>query len=92
MALKIETKIENPIRPHDISDYCAFLDSDDDFYIIDNNAENIVQLDWSGCVVFPISIEIETIEQFLRHQFGENTLLKRAYRTGEDYSITVEAN
>ena len=92
MALKIETKIENPILPHDISDYCAFIDSDDDFYISDNNAENIVQLDWSGCVVFPIPIEIETIEEFLRHQFGMNTLLKRAYRTGDDYSITVEAN
>lgn len=92
MALKIETNVENPITPHDICDYCAFLDSDDDFYLIASDGEHIVQLDWDGCVVFPISMEIDTIEDFLRHQFGTNTLLKRAYRTGEDYSITVQAN
>ena len=90
MALKVETNVKS--LPHNICDFCAFLDDDDDFYLIDSNGDYIVQLDWNGCITFPIPNDIETIEQFLRHQFGTNTLLKQAYRTGDDYSITVQAN
>ena len=94
MALTVKTEVTDTLNEHYISDYSAFLDDDNDFYLIDNDSGDvIVQLNDSGCRVFAVSADIGTIEEFLTETFGKNTHLKRVYgNNGGGYNITVEAN
>lgn len=94
MALTVKTEVTDTLNEHYISDYSAFLDDDNDFYLIDNDSGDfIVQLNDSGCRVFAVSVDIDTIEEFLTETFGKNTHLKRVYgNNGGGYNITVEAN
>lgn len=93
MALTVKTDVKDIMNEHYISDYSAFLDDDNDFYLIDNDSGDfITQLDDSGCRVFAVPLDVETIEDFLTETFGKNTHLKRVYRSGDGYGITVEAN
>ena len=94
MALTVKTEVTDTLNEHYISDYSAFLDDDNDFYLIDNDSGDvIVQLNDSGCRVFAVSADIDTIEEFLTETFGKNTHLKRVYgNNGGGYNITVEAN
>ena len=94
MALTVKTEVTDTLNEHYISDYSAFLDDDNDFYLIDNDSGDfIVQLNDSGCRAFAVSVDIDTIEEFLTETFGKNTHLKRVYgNNGGGYNITVEAN
>ena len=94
MALTVKTEVTDTLNEHYISDYSAFLDNDNDFYLIDNDSGDfIVQLDDLGCRVFEVPAGIDTIEDFLTDTFGKNTHLKRGYgNNGGGYNITVEAN
>lgn len=94
MALMVKTEVKDTLNEHYISDYSAFLDDDNDFYLIDNDSGDfIVQLNEAGCRVFAVSADIDTIEDFLTETFGKNTHLKRVYgNNGSGYNITVEAN
>ena len=45
MALTVKTEVTDTLNEHYISDYSAFLDDDNDFYLIDNDSGDfIVQL------------------------------------------------
>lgn len=93
MALKVKTEAKDALNNHYFSDYSAFLDSDDDFYLIDNDSGDlVVQLEHSGCRVFAVPAGVDTIESFLEKAFGKGTYLKRVYRDDDDYDITVEAS
>ncbi len=94
MALMVKTEVKDTLNEHYISDYSAFLDDDNDFYLIDNDSGDfIVQLTDAGCRVLAVSAGIDTIEDFLTETFGKNTHLKRVYgNNGGGYNITVEAN
>lgn len=94
MALTVKTEVTDTLNEHYISDYSAFLDDDNDFYLIDNDSGDfIVQLTDAGCRVLAVSADIDTIEDFLTETFGKNTHLKRVYgNNGGGYNITVEAN
>ena len=94
MALTVKTEITDTLNEHYISDYSAFLDDDNDFYLIDNDSGDfIVQLNDSGCRVFEVPAGIDTIEDFLTVTFSKNTHLKRVYGNNSGgYNITVEAN
>ena len=93
MALTVKTEVENRLSEHYISDYSAFLDNDDDFYLIDKDSGDfIVQLNDSGCRVFEVPSHVDTIEDFLTDAFTRHTYVKQVYGNGEHYNITVEAN
>ena len=91
MAVKVKTEAKDISNEHYISNYSAFLDSDDDFYLINVTEDLIVRLVHSGCEAFMIPAGMDTIECFLTKTFGEHVFLKRAYENGDDYNITVEA-
>lgn len=93
MALTVKTNVKDTMNEHYISDYSAFLDDDNDFYLIDNDSGDfIIRLDEAGCSVFDVPADIDTIEDFLTDTFGKNTHLKRVYGNDGGYNITVEAN
>ena len=89
MSIKVNNINEQEeIRKHYIKDYIGFLDSDNDFYLIDSETHEIVHLHSSGCNVLCTDY-YETIEDFLAKEFGQDCSLQKVFRHRTDYEIIV---
>lgn len=72
---------------HNIGEYCAFIDTEGDFYLIDEDCHYISRITHSGCVTHDIE-SFHTIEEYLDCEYGDCKVLK-AYERGNDYEIIV---
>lgn len=75
-------------KKHNISEYCAFVDTDGDFYLIDEDCQYISHITFSGCVIYYVE-SLDTIEEFLNCQYGSHCKVLKAYKHGDDYEIIV---
>lgn len=86
MAIKIKGITTNTEEKHYFWEYYAFLDSNDNFFIVTNEC-NTVKM----CDDFPEEIINEeiTIEDFLEKRFG-TTLVKALEKDDFDIKITIK--
>lgn len=87
MSLVINSKETIKSKEHFFSDYIAFLDSDGDFWLVDEEDDYVSRLTERGCGCEKFS-EYDTIEDFLRVRFGCE--LVKAFNRVDDFKITVE--
>ena len=73
---------------HDLNDYVAFLDSDGDFYLIDNEINAIVHILGAGCDIHQAN-NFDTIEDFLYEEFGYDCTVQKVFRRVSDYEIII---
>lgn len=85
MSIKINSAATFKDNTHDFKKYCAFLDDDGDFWLINQDTEIAIRLADKGCYSEDIT-EYDSIEDFLGAKFGCNLI--KAY-THEEYSIEV---
>lgn len=83
MSIKVNCNGE---KEHRLSQVCAFIDDDHDFYLIDEDHEHIIRLTDKGCVVHDCG-SYESVEDFLNAKFSCRVL--RVFQQGEDYEIIV---
>ena len=89
MSIKVNNiNKQKEIRKHCIKDYIGFLDSDNDFYLIDNEMYEIVRINSSGCSVYRTD-DCDTIEDFLEGEFGWNCELQKVFINSTDYEIII---
>lgn len=87
MSLVINSKETMESKAHYFGDYIAFLDSDGDFWLVDEDNEYVSRLTERGCGCERIS-DYDTIEDFLYRRFGCG--LVKAFNGIDDFKITVE--
>ena len=66
---------------------CAFVDTEGDFYLIDEDCETVVRLTHAGCVAYKVD-NYESINDFLDAEFGD-CKVARIYSQGNEYEIIV---
>ena len=89
MSIKVNNINEQKeIRKHYIKDYVGFLDSDNDFYLIDDETFEIVRIRSSGCGVYRTD-GYDTIEDFLAVEFGYDCGLQKVFINSADYEIII---
>lgn len=71
---------------HNINECCAFIDAEEQFYLIDGATDSIVCIQHSGCTVYD-TIGYDSIEDFLDTELG--TELVKVYQAGSEYEIIV---
>lgn len=89
MSIKVNnSKTQNNILKHNLNDYVAFLDSDGDFYLIDNETNTIVRILGAGCNVYQ-SNDFNTIEDFLSENFGWDCTVDKVFQRSSEYDIII---
>ena len=89
MSIKVNNiNKQKEILKHYIRDYIGFLDSDNDFYLIDGETLEIVHIHSSGCNVHSTD-EYDTIEDFLAVEFGNDCELQKVFTISTDYEMIV---
>lgn len=89
MSIKVNNiNKEKEIHKHYIKDYMGFLDSDNDFYLIDGETLEIVHIHDSGCNVHCTN-NYDTIEDFLAVEFGYDCELQKVFIDNADYEIII---
>jgi hypothetical protein len=89
MSIKVNNiNKQKEILKHYIRDYIGFLDSDNDFYLIDGETYEIVHLHGSGVNVH-CTKDYDTIEDFLAVEFGYDCELQKVFTNSTDYEIIV---
>ena len=89
MSIKVNNINEQKeIHVHYIKDYIGFLDSDNDFYLIDGETLEIVHIHSSGCNVHHTN-DYDTIEDFLAVEFGYDCRLQKVFMNSADYEMIV---
>lgn len=83
MSIKVNCNSETE---HKFTQICAFVDREDDFYLIDEDCEHIVRLTHQGCVVYDCS-SYESVEDFLDTEFGCGVL--KIFERGNEYEIII---
>ena len=83
--VKINYKEEKNVV-HPFCHFHAFVDSDENFFLIDNATDSVVRIDHAGCTVFEIT-HYDSIEEFLEHEF--DTKVVKVYQTRQEYEIVV---
>ena len=71
---------------HNIREYCAFIDVDGDFYLIDTDNQYASHITHSGCAIHNIE-GFCTIEEFLDCEM--DCRLLKAFKNGNEYEIIV---
>ena len=71
---------------HSFDKYHAFLDSDNNFYLIDSACDSVVCIEQSGCSVYD-TVQYGSIEDFLYSEL--DTELVKVYKTGSEYEIII---
>ena len=71
---------------HNIREYCAFIDVDGDFYLIDTDKRYASRITHSGCAIYSIE-GLYTIEEFLDCEM--DCRLLKAFKNGNEYEIIV---
>ena len=71
---------------HNICEYCAFIDGDGGFYLIDTDEQYASRITHSGCVIHSIE-GFCTIEEFLDCEM--DCRLLKAFKNGSEYEIIV---
>ena len=82
--VKVNCKNENIV--HSFDKYHAFIDSDENFFLIDNATDSVVRIDHAGCTVFEIT-HYDSIEEFLEHEF--DTKVVKVYQMRQEYEIII---
>lgn len=82
--VKVNFKEENVV--HSFDKHHAFLDSDNNFYLIDSASDSVVCIEHSGCTVYD-TIDYGSIEDFLYTE--SDTELVKVYKTGSEYEIII---
>lgn len=85
MSIKVNG-IEKEIE-HKFELYCAFVDTDGDFYVIDEDCRYVSRITHSGCITHNIE-SFDTIEEFLESDYG-NCRVAKAYANGSEYELIV---
>lgn len=84
MSIKVNGIDKN--TEHNIREYCAFIDADGDFYLIDTDKQYASRITHSGCAIHSIE-GFYTIEEFLDCEI--DCKLLKAFKNGNDYEIIV---
>ena len=87
MSLVINSKETIKSKEHFFSDYIAFLDSDGDFWLVDEDDDYVSRLSEKGCCCEQIS-DYDTIEDFLCRRFGCE--LVKVFNRVDEFKITVD--
>lgn len=82
--VKINRKDENVV--HSFDKFHAFMDSDNNFYLIDGVTDSVVCIEHAGCTVYD-TVEYGSIEDFLDNEL--DTKLTKVYQTGSEYEIII---
>lgn len=85
--MSIKVNAINKEEGHSFDKYCAFIDTDGDFYVIDEDHKYVSRIMYSGCVIRNIE-SFNTIEDFLEYEY-DNCELVKAYTNGSEYEIIV---
>lgn len=83
MSIRVNCNSETE---HRFNQVCAFVDREDDFYLIDEDCEHIVRLSHQGCVVYDCNSYV-SVEDFLDTEFGCGVL--KIFERGNEYEIVV---
>ena len=84
MAIKVNYRENN--HEHSFNQVCAFIDEEDDFYLIDEDCQHIVRLTHSGCEIYNC-YDYESVKDFLDTEFGCGVL--KIFEQGNEYEIIV---
>lgn len=71
---------------HLFCNFHAFVDSDENFFLIDNATDSVVRIDHAGCTVFDTSY-YGSIEDFLENEF--DTKVVKVYQMEQEYEIII---
>lgn len=90
--MSVKLIIEEPKTPkkHHLKDYFAFLDSDNDFYIIRFHQQMVIRIGENGYIEIHSIDEYETIEEFLHEEFSDDLSVQRVYDNQKNVEIIIK--
>lgn len=84
--MSIEVNYKKINTKHSFNSVYAFIDTDGDFYLVEENNEKVVCLTNTGCVVYDVK-DYATIEEFFNKELSCDLL--KVYEDNDDYEIII---
>lgn len=90
--MSVKFIIEEPNKPkkHHLRNYYAFLDSDNDFFIIRFHQQMVIRIGENGYIEIHSIDDYDTIEDFLHEEFSDDISVQKVYDTYEDVEIIIK--
>ena len=86
--MSIKVNCREISQEHSFHQVCAFIDTEGDFYLIDEDGDKIVRLTNRGCVVYNTN-DYENIEDFFDVEFGGDCKILKIFTYSNEYEIIV---
>ena len=90
MSVKFIIEDSKKPKKHYLRNHFAFLDSDNDFFIIRFHQQMVIRIGENGYIEIHSIDEYDTIEEFLNEEFSEDISVQKVYDTFEDVEIIIK--